>query len=135
MVNRMSLAANDDKDWTFAAVREALKGTNSLPWCRYIWGHDAETFQRMCDRLEKLAEANKVHTGSQFKAIKPSPTRGIVGADKIEQWIRRMNVMTAFQNGSPEDRALFKHRYLPRAACSRPTRLVDGRNVFHGYQT
>ena len=58
-MGKFPLTVNDEKDWTFATVREALKGANSLPWCRYIWGHDVETFQRMCDRLEKLAEASK----------------------------------------------------------------------------
>lgn len=81
-MSKFPLTVNDEKDWTFATVREARKGANSLPWCRYIWGYDVETFQRMCDRLEKLAEASKVRTGPQSEAIRPSPTRKLVDAGK-----------------------------------------------------
>ena len=124
-MSKFPLTVNDEKDWTFATVREALKSANSLPWCRYIWGHDVETFQRMCDRLEKLAEASKVRTGPQSEAIRPSPTRKLVDAGKKKQWIRRVNAMTAFQNGSPEDRALFKHRYQDLPVAARPDWLTD----------
>ena len=124
-MGKFPLTVNDEKDWTFATVREALKSANSLPWCRYIWGHDVETFQRMCDRLEKLAEASKVRTGPQSEAIRPSPTRKLVDAGKKKQWIRRVNAMTAYQNGSPEDRALFKHRYQDLPVAARPDWLTD----------
>jgi hypothetical protein len=79
-----------------------------------------------CDRLKKLAEANEVDTGPRFEAMRPSPTSNIVDAKQREQWVRKVNTMTAFQNGSPEDRALFKHRYQDLPAAARPEWLTDG---------
>jgi hypothetical protein len=123
---KVPLTVNDDKDWTFATVRDALKAAPSLPLCRYLWSDDYITWKRICDRLENLAEANNVDTGPQFEANRPTPTRKFNDARKREQWVRKVNTMTAFQNGSPEDRALFKHRYQDLPAAARPEWLTDG---------